>query len=494
VLISHTGRLSRHGEQSWMAKGFVLLIAAIAATSTIALNPGRGLSICVLVFSALIVLLEPRSAFVLIPVSVPFGSVVPLSLGSAAITPTDAMVASLLLAWMLTAGSRPAVRWKAWGVAALALLAVMVLSTSQAISIVSSLREIVKWLELLVLVCLTPVYLRRKSDVIPVLVAAALAATTEALVGIGQSLLHMGPASFQIYGRFLRAYGTFGQPNPLSGYLNLMFAIAVGAWVALRRPMFLMAAGACALGTLLTFSRAGWAAWTVSAAVMLLLRVRPLRSWAGLTGVALLVLGLLLSFSVIPFSPFRRLAASFGITAVNFHHYSHRNFSEVERAAHWLAGVRMFAAHPLLGVGIGNYPEAYGRYHVGAFVDPLGHAHNYFINIAAETGLLGLFAYTLFVTAGFWLAWRSFFHGRSPLSLGVAIGLVGVWVSSTFHNLFDVLYVHEIPALLGLLMGLLIAAVAIDEADAANTTRYHTTDLEPRHPHLSSTRLGATES
>ena len=61
----------------------------------------------------------------------------------------------------------------------------------------------------------------------------------------------------------------------------------------------------------------------------------------------------------------------------------------------------MFLTHPLTGVGIGNYPDAYPRYYLTIFVNSLGHAHNYYINIAAETGAIGLTAFLLFLMAIF---------------------------------------------------------------------------------------------
>ena len=61
----------------------------------------------------------------------------------------------------------------------------------------------------------------------------------------------------------------------------------------------------------------------------------------------------------------------------------------------------MFFDHPILGVGIGNYPDAYPQYYITIFVNSLGHAHNYYINIAAETGFIGLVVYLLFLLAIF---------------------------------------------------------------------------------------------
>ena len=56
-----------------------------------------------------------------------------------------------------------------------------------------------------------------------------------ALHGIYQFLFQVGPEGFVLFDRFMRAYGTFEQPNPYAGYLGLTLPLAVGlvvAWIA----------------------------------------------------------------------------------------------------------------------------------------------------------------------------------------------------------------------------------------------------------------------
>ena len=62
----------------------------------------------------------------------------------------------------------------------------------------------------------------------------------------------------------------------------------------------------------------------------------------------------------------------------------------------------MWRDHPVLGVGVGNYPIAYARYSLPKWRMALGHAHNYYLNIAAETGLLGLLAYCMLWATATW--------------------------------------------------------------------------------------------
>jgi glycosyltransferase involved in cell wall biosynthesis len=69
------------------------------------------------------------------------------------------------------------------------------------------------------------------------------------------------------------------------------------------------------------------------------------------------------------------------------------NFALVERMAHWQAAIDMIAASPVFGMGAGNYPAVYEWFAVRGWNEALGHAHNFYLNIAAETGFVGLTMY-----------------------------------------------------------------------------------------------------
>jgi O-antigen ligase len=194
--------------------------------------------------------------------------------------------------------------------------------------------------------------------------------------------------------------------------------------------------------------------------------IRPLKVLAWLGALAGAWGGWLASYGLVPIGPFAKLLNAVGLGGVSFGNVTDANFSAVERAAHWLAGVRMFATHPLLGVGIGNYADAYPHYHPRGWYDPLEHAHNYYINIAAEAGVVGLAAYVLLVGSALWYSYATLKSVRNRLLQAAVLGVLGALVATSFHNLFDVLYVHGTVALLGLLMALVPVALRCTEGDA----------------------------
>ena len=75
-----------------------------------------------------------------------------------------------------------------------------------------------------------------------------------------------------------------------------------------------------------------------------------------------------------------------------------------------IVGLQMFADHPILGVGLGNYPLLYQQYSQRLGIDlrsEIRQAHNLYLEVAAETGLLGLLSFGLLLVVMFWSIWKA---------------------------------------------------------------------------------------
>ena len=121
-------------------------------------------------------------------------------------------------------------------------------------------------------------------------------------------------------------------------------------------------------------------------------------------------------------------------------------FTEPERLLYWQAALRMVQAHPLIGVGVNTFVKAYPAYRVAG--DPyavLGpYAHNQYLQVAAELGLIGLAVFaTVLVRLGLalrrGLAARSGHPFEAAVAAGVGAGLVGYLIlggleSSLFYG------------------------------------------------------------
>ncbi len=312
-------------------------------------------------------------------------------------------------------------------------------------------------------------------------VALLVGAAGQAGLGLYQFIYRIGPEWFIILGRFMRASGSFSQPNPYAGYLGVSLPVAVSlalrAWNRLRtsfgwqlRRWWLVIgaffytgiAGLIAAGLLASWSRGAWMGALAALAVVCFVRSRQ----SALVGLGVLGLALLVSFigafqpHLLPAAITQRvqdLPAFFGLTDVLSQPLTDDNFAVVERVAHWVAALRMWQQAPWLGIGPGNYATIYPLVHLPRWEEPLGHAHNIYLNVLAESGLLGLFTFLLFWGAtGLWVvrAIQSTTPQRS-WEKAFAIGVFGVLVHLAVHNFFDNLFVQGIYLQLALWLALI---------------------------------------
>lgn len=187
----------------------------------------------------------------------------------------------------------------------------------------------------------------------------------------------------------------------------------------------------------------------------------PRRLWIGI-GLTTIAFALLIGLSNAGFLPAainERLADAgelFQFRDVRGAAINDANYALIERLARWQAALNMLTDQPWAGVGFGNYQAVYEQYRLINWPTPLGHAHNVYLNVAAETGLPGLAAYVFLWVVIFGLTIQTIRQTNS-IQRTLAVGLLGTWVYLSVHNLVDNLYVNNIHLLIGVLLGLLVA-------------------------------------
>ena len=102
----------------------------------------------------------------------------------------------------------------------------------------------------------------------------------------------------------------------------------------------------------------------------------------------------------------------------------------------WRATMKLFAAHPLLGAGLGGYWIAITSYHDASGVLVPQEAHNDYLELLASGGVIGLAIGVWFAVTVIRLAQKNLWSSTGfvrALRLGAILGLAGVAV----HSLFD---------------------------------------------------------
>lgn len=229
-------------------------------------------------------------------------------------------------------------------------------------------------------------------------------------------------SSGQVVGR---ATAGFSQPNQLGGFLVVLVPLAIaGAALARRgRAIFVVAALAAATGVYVSFSRGA----LIGLALVPLIFLRGWRLW---------LVGPLVALVAIIAAP--------GLLKERFATLSSAGPDVTTRTDIWNAAVKVWEQHPLIGVGLGGFPEAYAQAPIpgklflpGSTFEPPPHAHNVFLQLLAEEGILGFLAFAalLVVSARVTIRLRA---GPDRLERLLGSGLLAALAAFLAHNTFDV--------------------------------------------------------
>jgi O-antigen ligase len=501
------------------SRAFIAAVLVLVVAVAVALLPP--LVALWLVFGSgvvALVLMRPMVGLYLLPFAVGFGSLISITVRGVHVGPTDLLVATLVLAWLArhvlrvpaisdmttgTASSNPLRRAQprrlsfaqitrrlsalrtAWAgewprvitLATLgAYLAVVTVSLVVATDRFETFKEMLKWGEVLAVVAVS---LWLLSDVTRVR-ALAWSIIAAGLVEAAFALYEW--ATFGAEAATGRVFGTFDQPNPLAGFLNfaLVLALALILFSDDARERWMASGGGVLLAVADLLARSRGGAVGIGAAIVLLVVVgwRRGRLFGWAIAVALPLLAIAWIVRLVPLSIQQRLLAEVRLDDYALcNNVNSANFSINQRLAQWAAGIRMFLAHPVLGVGAGNYDAAYTRYATSCWPDGLGHAHDYYINTAAETGILGFVAFLALTGATFALGvWATRHRGASEPSRLSAVAQNGVAILSGGGTAIS--RWREAPIGRALALGFFAAVVAVAALNLTDDLFVHAMELE----------------
>lgn len=292
----------------------------------------------------------------------------------------------------------------------------------------------------------------------PLTLALVGLGAAEALFGLVQAL--GGIDAIGTYQRNLEeiATGTFINRNHFAGLLNMSLALALGLlWYGLSRRrtrrsapsetrawswLIVLACAFIGLAIVLSQSRGGTISLVLTVAFFAgLLALDRRRGGQGRALPWILLMTVL------------GLGLAVGLDALL------ARFSQLEerqgRVQVYADTLELLADHSLAGVGPGMYRWAFRPYQTDQTQIRYDHAHNDYLQAAAEWGLPVALLLWGFVFWRFYRACRFFLVGSDPWRRGLALGCAGAILSILLHSLVD--FNLQIPANLlvfGLVLGL----------------------------------------
>ncbi len=240
----------------------------------------------------------------------------------------------------------------------------------------------------------------------------------------------------------------YSNRNQYGHYLISVLPLAVAFTLYDRSgPVRLFGLGAIfslSLSLITTFSRGAWIAALVGLSVFM----RNWKAW---------VLALVAVISIYYWTP-ENIKMRF--RSIWDPHVKSANQSRLLIHA---SGALLWLQHPILGVGTGNFEVAVGDTRISSLLPTNLSAHDTYLEMAAETGIVGLIALVVFL----YFVYRNISGIRIPPARGsdrvFKLALLSVWLSLLVHYVMITAFFNSMP---WFIIGVVLAANRILSDDA----------------------------
>lgn len=146
--------------------------------------------------------------------------------------------------------------------------------------------------------------------------------------------------------------------------------------------------------------------------------------------------------------------------------------STQRRSMIWSDTVQLFRHNPILGTGLGTYEDALRPFQKHLVDMTIDHAHNDYLEFAAETGLIG---FVLLFVPIFYLLVRmtiAFFRDHRRFRSAILLGCIGSTLGLLIHSLMD--FNLQVPAnamIFAVILGIGYKAACVEPGDEAQVQR-----------------------
>ncbi|MDP9341642.1 MAG: O-antigen ligase family protein [Actinomycetota bacterium] len=257
-----------------------------------------------------------------------------------------------------------------------------------------------------------------------------------------------------------RAQGLFAQPNELGAFSAAMMMLAIGLLLGARSGWVRMAAAVAVVvdfvALALSLSRGAWMGTAFAAAVLLAVLPQARRA---LLSVGLPVL-IVAAVAVSVFLPASPLPGAVKVVEQRIGTLTHPTIAVNPydiRPQIWHEAELLIQEHPWTGIGPGNFPVATEL--DNRLPEPIDHAHDVLLTVAAEVGIPGALALIGLTLALALLARRVVRGFPDPLDRAVLAGIAAALATQIGHGVVDFILRNAVLFLLmWALAGMLLAA------------------------------------
>ena len=343
-----------------------------------------------------------------------------------------------------------------------------VVSFINSVSINNSLNGMIKLFKafLIFVVCSEQIKDKEHFKKIAISVACAIS-----LIGIdalwqlfsGRDFIH-GNALNGVIG-LVRATASFPGCNAMGVYLTGLTPVIAGLALFPSRLksklFFTIAALIGSAGVYLSFSRGAGLGLFISVFFLSLVRKNKIIVW-----------GLILVLGIFPFVMPKNIKV--WAKSVNYNPVS--LFICETRLSIYRNTVHMISEHPFIGVGINTFSKNYGKYRTAAAEARMPtqdtiYAHNSFLQMGGEMGLLGLGTFLIFLFFVFRSIWAAFKKNTDPFLKALSVSIFAAIMAYLINGLTETsLYYARIVMIFWFLIGVGLSLNRGDKNVVSNHT------------------------
>lgn len=227
-------------------------------------------------------------------------------------------------------------------------------------------------------------FIKRRDYLVNMLTVFLYVTTIDCLLTAPQSLLHL------YLGQYARGWGLGGNPLNLAGIMCMLLPIALVIVMDAGFEKRLKKAASCSIvamvvGLIFNNSRSAWLTELLVIPPSIYKYIKQQKKYLIIFVLVLTGLGTFMATNPMYVERVR------SITNVT------TNWSNRVRILVWISAIHMIQDHPVTGVGLGQFREKYSQYQFEQGQHIMLHTHNNYMNVAVETGLVGLAGLLFFI-------------------------------------------------------------------------------------------------
>jgi len=293
--------------------------------------------------------------------------------------------------------------------------------------IYGSIAEISKFISLGLIFYITVNFITEESDIKKILNLLLITGSCTAIFGIFQ-YFGIIPKEWWANPRFLSA--TYVNHNHFAGYLELLMPVSIGMALSTskqhKRALYVISFLVLSIAFLLSMSRGGWLALSISMSLMAVVIFKKGR-------IRFIIFMSALFFMTLAVFAFNVIDTSFLLKRVSS--YKELDFSG--RLEIWRGTLGIIKDNFVLGTGPGSFIYNFPKYRPAGLNMFVNYAHSDYLQVFSEMGISGFGAIIFIIWAIVRKALRTHMIAHSSFKVWTSLGLATGILSMAMHNIGD---------------------------------------------------------